>query len=70
MRLRVRANGRVTGERLFRFKFAVLLQPDEETLILVAAPSRTFNSDAPQKEIYGYGAIAFSIANIRIVATA
>jgi Uncharacterised nucleotidyltransferase len=52
--------------RRFRFHFPITLSPDEINLMLVAAPSRRFNTGVPQDLAAIYDPVPFSVVDIKI----
>lgn len=63
-RLRALVVNRGARERLFRFKMPIALMPEDISLELVAAPSRSFN-DAPAEVIARYGATPFRVVKFQ-----
>lgn len=66
VRLRALLFGGRGGERLLRFRFPLVLAPGDALPFLVAAPSRSFNSDAPRDLLDRYGAMPFTLADLRV----
>jgi hypothetical protein len=64
-RLRAVVINRGARERLLRFRLPIELAPDDDSPVLTAAASRSFNSDAPANMIDRYGAAPFRIVRFR-----
>jgi hypothetical protein len=70
VRLRALLFGGRGGDRLLRFRFQIALPAGAGGPLLIAAPSRSFNSDAPQEVLDRYGARPFSLVDLRVERTA
>ncbi|MBB5751648.1 nucleotidyltransferase family protein [Prosthecomicrobium pneumaticum] len=70
--LRLRAYVRDKGARrgVFRFRFRLALEPGETGLAIAAAPSRSFNTDAPAEMHAKYDAVPFRLIAARAVPSA
>lgn len=64
-RLRAVVLNRGPRERMLRFQVPIQLTPDEEPPVLVAAASRSFNSDASAQMTDRYGVVPFRIVKLR-----
>ena len=64
-RLRAVVLNRGARDKLLRFRLPIVLAPNDNSLVLAAAASRSFNSDAPADMIDRYGAAPFRIVRFR-----
>jgi hypothetical protein len=63
LRLRARALVAGPGKRLISFRFPLSLAADDPAPVLVAAPSRRFNSDAPADVVARYSPTPFILVS-------
>ena len=66
--LRLRGLARNGGRRVghFRFRFTLTLASNDPVPVLEAAPSRSFNTDAPDNEVERYAAPRFALSALRV----
>lgn len=63
-RLRLRARPWRRGRGAFRFRFPLMLGAGEPTPVLIAAPSRGFNTNAPADVLDRYRAVPFTLLRL------
>jgi hypothetical protein len=64
LRLRALVRNQGARERPFRFRFALSIPPDESNPVIAAAPSRSFNTNAPQGLIDRYRPVEFRVLSV------
>lgn len=66
IRLRAFVRNRGARDLALRFRFRLLLAAADPDPVVAAAPSRSFNADAPQTLVDRYRAVAFSIVEVQV----